>query len=200
MADMMNKACADLYGGMCSDDTTIAVARIMEEEIVNILTGPPQNKADDARMVQDFMKQEGIKIVSGGITSQIVARELGTRLITSVGVLDPEIPPTAKIEGIDLVTEGVLTLNKAIDLLEQYQQDEVSEEFFEELSRDNGATRLACYLMENCTTVNLFIGKAINKDYTTKELPFEISVRQNLMKRMQAVLTAMHRTVHVYYY
>lgn len=54
--------------------------------------------------------------------------------------------------------------------------------------------------MENCTTVNLFIGKAINKDYTTKELPFEISVRQNLMKRMQAVLTAMHRTVHVYYY
>lgn len=167
---------------------------------MNILTGPPQNKADDARMVQDFMKQEGIKIVSGGITSQIVARELGTRLITSVGVLDPEIPPTAKIEGIDLVTEGVLTLNKAIDLLEQYQQDEVSEEFFEELSRDNGATRLACYLMENCTTVNLFIGKAINKDYTTKELPFEISVRQNLMKRMQAVLTAMHRTVHVYYY
>ena len=88
----------------------------------------------------------------------------------------------------------------AVSALEQYQQDEVSEEFFEELSRDNGATRLACYLMENCTTVNLFIGKAINKDYTTKELPFEISVRQNLMKRMQAVLTAMHRTVHVYYY
>ena len=76
----------------------------------------------------------------------------------------------------------------------------IDEEFFEELSRDNGATRLACYLMENCTTVNLFIGKAINKDYTTKELPFEISVRQNLMKRMQTVLTAMHRTVHVYYY
>ena len=195
----MNRACADLYGGVCSDDTTIAVARITEEQIVNILTGPPLEKKDDARMVQDFMKQEGIKIVSGGITSQIVARELGRRLIT-VGVLDPEIPPTAKIEGIDLVTEGVLTLNKTIELLERYQQDDVSEEFFDELSRDNGATRLACYLMENCTTVNLFIGKAINKDYTTKELPFEISVRQNVIKRLQAVLAAMHRSVHVYYY
>lgn len=54
--------------------------------------------------------------------------------------------------------------------------------------------------MENCTTVNLFIGKAINKDYTTKELPFEISVRQNVIKRLQAVLAAMHRSVHVYYY
>ena len=200
LAEQMNRACADLYGGVCSDDTTIAVARITEEQIVNILTGPPLEKEDDARMVQDFMKQEGIKIVSGGITSQIVARELGRRLITSVGVLDPEIPPTAKIEGIDLVTEGVLTLNKAIELLERYQQDDVSEEFFDELSRDNGATRLACYLMENCTTVNLFIGKAINKDYTTKELPFEISVRQNVMKRLQAVLAAMHRSVHVYYY
>ena len=200
LAEQMNRACADLYGGVCSDDTTIAVARITEEQIVNILTGPPLEKEDDARMVQDFMKQEGIKIVSGGITSQIVARELGRRLITSVCVLDPEIPPTAKIEGIDLVTEGVLTLNKAIELLERYQQDDVSEEFFDELSRDNGATRLACYLMENCTTVNLFIGKAINKDYTTKELPFEISVRQNVMKRLQAVLAAMHRSVHVYYY
>ena len=200
LAEQMNRACADLYGGVCSDDTTIAVARITEEQIVNILTGPPLEKKDDARMVQDFMKQEGIKIVSGGITSKIVARELGRRLITSVGVIDPEIPPTAKIEGIDLVTEGVLTLNKTIELLERYQQDDVSEEFFDELSRDNGATRLACYLMENCTTVNLFIGKAINKDYTTKELPFEISVRQNVIKRLQAVLAAMHRSVHVYYY
>lgn len=71
-----------------------------------------------------------------------MARELGRHLITSVGVLDPEIPPTAKIEGIDLVTEGVLTLNKTIELLERYQQDDVSEEFFDELSRDNGATQV----------------------------------------------------------
>ena len=69
LAEQMNRACADLYSGVCSDDTTIAVARITEEQIVNILTGPPLEKEDDARMVQDFMKQEGIKIVSGGITS-----------------------------------------------------------------------------------------------------------------------------------
>ena len=200
LAAMLSQVCYDLYGQKPGDDTTVAVTRVIRRQVVNIFTGPPSRKEDDERVVHDFMKQEGIKIVSGGITSQIVARELGRRLITSVGVLDPEIPPTAKIEGIDLVTEGVLTLNKTIELLERYQQDDVSEEFFDELSRDNGATRLACYLMENCTTVNLFIGKAINKDYTTKELPFEISVRQNVIKRLQAVLAAMHRSVHVYYY
>ena len=200
MAERINSACDKLYGERPSDDTTVAVVRIGMDKAVNILTGPPLNKADDSRMVRTFMKEDGIKIVAGGITSQIVARELGKRLITSVGTLDPEIPPTAKIEGIDLVTEGVLTLNKTIELLERYQQDDVSEEFFEELSRENGATRMACYLMEDCTTVNLYIGKAINKDYTTKTLPFEISVRQNLMKRMIAVLRAMHKNVVVHYY
>lgn len=200
LADKLNHACEVLYNGTCRDDTTVAVARIGEDKVVNIMTGPPLSKSDDRRMVKDFMKEDGIKIVAGGITSQIVARELGRRLITSVGMLDPEIPPTAKIEGIDLVTEGVLTLNKAIELLERYQQDDVSEEFFDELSRENGATRMACYLMEDCNTVNLYIGKAVNKDYTTKELPFEISVRQNLMIRLENVLRAMHRNVIIHYY
>ena len=54
--------------------------------------------------------------------------------------------------------------------------------------------------MEDCTTVNLYIGKAINKEYTTKTLPFEISVRQNLMKRMETVLRAMHKNVVIHYY
>lgn len=200
LAERMNHACEELYNGTCRDDTTVAVARIGEDKAVNIMTGPPLSKQDDSRMVRDFMKEEGVKIVAGGVTSQIVARELGKRLITSVGKLDPEIPPTAKIEGIDLVTEGVLTLNKAIELLERYQQDDVSEDFFDELSRENGATRMACYLMEDCNTVNLYIGKAVNKDYTTKELPFEISVRQNLMVRLENVLRAMHRNVVIHYY
>jgi hypothetical protein len=200
MAEKVTHACAELYGGRPSDDTTAAVARIGIDKVVNIMTGPAAKKEDDARMVRDFMRQDGVKIVAGGITSQVVARELGEELITSVGKLDPEIPPTAKIKGIDLVTEGVLTLNKTIELLERYAQDDVSIEFFDELSRENGATRMACYLMEDCTTVNLFVGKAINKSYTTKELPFEISVRQNLMKRMEAVLRAMHLNVVIRYY
>ncbi len=200
MAERIDHACEELYGGKPGDDATVAVARICMDKAVNIMTGPPERREDDRRMVRAFMQEDGVKIVAGGITSQIVARELGKRLITSVGNLDPDIPPTAKIEGIDLVTEGVLTLNKTIELLERYQQDDVSPEFFDELSRENGATRMACYLMEDCTTVNLYIGKAVNKDYTTKELPFEISVRQNLMKRMENVLRAMHRNVIVHYY
>lgn len=200
MADRINAACEELYGGNVTDDTTVAVVRIMEEKILSILTGPPQDKADDYKMVEDFMKADGIKIVSGGSTSQMVARVLCEKLIPVDGELDPEIPPTSKIKGIDLVTEGVLTLHKTLELLERYVQNDVSEEFFVELSRDNGATRMACYLMEDCSTVNLYIGKAINMDYTDKTLPFDISVRQNLIQRLINVLKEMNKKVVVHYY
>lgn len=201
MAGKINQACMDLYMGEAADDTTVAVVRIGEEKMVNILTGPPQSKADDARMVADFMKESGPKIVSGGSTSHMVARELGRRLEMSVtGALDPEVPPTSEIEGIDLVTEGVLTLNKATEILEHYQSDDVTPEFFDELIKDNGASRMACFLIEDCTTVNLYVGKAINMDYTEKELPFEISVRQNQVKRLADVLRAMQKKVVFHYY
>lgn len=200
MAAGINHACEEEYGGKCSDDTTVAVARIEEDKAVNILTGPPVEQADDARMVKEFMETDGIRIVSGGISSHIVSRELGKQLVTSVGDLDPEIPPTAKIEGIDLVTEGVITLHKVVELLEKYQKDDVSEEFFEELSRENGATRMVCYLMEDCTTVNLFVGRAVNQEYEEKNLPFDISARKNLVTRLEAVLRAMHKTVVLRYY
>jgi len=200
MADRINRTCFALYNDVAGDDITAGVVRIVEDRAVNIMTGPPVDSADDNKMVTEFMREPGIKIVSGGVTSKIVSRELGKRMEQVIGKLDPEIPPTAKIEGIDLVTEGVLTLSRAIELLEMYVKDSVSEEFFEALSVENGATRLACYLMEDCTTVNLYIGKSINMDYTDKALPFEASIRQNLMKRLIKVLEDMHCEVNVKYY
>lgn len=200
MAGMINQACDDLYLQEPGDDTTIAVARIIEEKVVNIMTGPPENKADDSRMVRDFIRQEGIKIVSGGITSQIVARELREDLVMSVDNLDPVIPPTSKIRGIDLVTEGVITLNHVIELLQQYTQDDVSLDLFDELAKENGASKIANYLIDECTTVNLFVGKAVNANYSQKNLPFEITARKNIIHALEDVLRAMHKNVNLYFY
>ena len=68
----------------------------------------------------------------------------------------------AEIEGIDLVTEGVLTLGKSLKLLKKYVRDEFDEEFFAELDADNGASRLAKLLIEECTELYLFVGTAVN--------------------------------------
>ncbi len=200
MANLINKACEDLYMQEPSDDTTIAVSRIIEEKIINILTGPPENEADDSKIVRDFMSEKGVKIVCGGVTSQIVARELQEELITSVGELDPVIPPTSIIKGIDLVTEGVITLNKVIQLLNQYMSDEVTFELFEELAKNNGAAKIANYLIDECTKVNLFVGKAVNPNYSHKTLPFDITARKNIIHALEDALTAMNKTVMLHFY
>lgn len=200
MAAMLSKACEDLYLQEPSDDTTLAVARVIEEKVVSIFTGPPTNKSDDWKIVRDFMKEPGIKIVCGGITSQIAARELKEELVMSVGELDPEIPPTSSIKGIDLVTEGVITLNKVIEILTKYSEDDVSFEVFDELAKNNGAAKIANYLIDNCTKVNLYVGKAVNENYSSKNLPFNITARKNIIHALEDSLKALNKNVSLYFY
>lgn len=200
MASLLSDACNDLYGGLPSDDTTIAVARIKEEKIVSILTGPPRDSSRDGEFVKDFMEPEGKKIVSGGVTGKLAARELGRELTADNSGLDPEIPPTSRISGIDLVTEGVITLNRVVQLLREYSSEDVSVEFFDELDRENGASRMARILIEDCTTVYLFVGCGINEAYKDKNIPFEVTARKSLVDQLQEVLERMQLRVVVKLY
>lgn len=200
MASLLIDACNDLYGQIPSDDTTIAVARIKNEKIVSILTGPPKQKEEDRLFVEEFMKIEGKKVVSGGVSGKIVARELGRELQPENGMLDPEIPPTSVIWGIDLVTEGVITLNKVVQMLQEYSSENVSVEFFEELDKENGASRMARMLIEDCTTVYLFVGCSVNEAYREKSIPFDVSARKHLVQQLEEVLNKMQIKVITKYY
>ena len=107
----------------------------------------------------------------------------------------------AFIEGIDLVTEGVLTLNRVVQLLKRYVQNEtVSEAFFEELDKVNGASMVAKMLIEDCTELHLYVGKAINSAYQNPGLPFDLGIRQNLVEQLRQTVTAMGKQVTVTYY
>ncbi len=200
MAGLLIDACNDLYGQIPSDDTTIAVARIKEERVVSIMTGPPGDPAMDAKFVEDFVGMPGKKIISGGVTGKLAARELGRELIPDNSGLDSEIPPTSKISGIDLVTEGVVTLNHVVQMLREYTSEEVSVEFFEELDKDNGASRMARILIEDCTTVYLFVGCAVNEAYKDSHMPFDVTARKSLVEQLRAVLEKMQLRVVVKYY
>ncbi|MDE6957254.1 MAG: serine/threonine-protein phosphatase, partial [Lachnospiraceae bacterium] len=138
LAAMLSDACNDLYEERPGDDTTIAVAKVIARKAVNIFTGPPKNKEDDERIIHEFMAQEGKKVIAGGTSANIAARILKKDIVTSVNYVDMSVPPTASIEGIDLVTEGALTLGKSISLLQQYESGDFDVEFFEELDKDNG--------------------------------------------------------------
>ena len=166
------------------------------------MTGPARNPEDDVRMVHDFMADSNAKtIVCGGTSATIVSRVLGKKLDVSLDYVDPEIPPIAYMDGVDLVTEGVLTLNRVLQLLRRYVKNEtVSEEFFQELDKPNGGSMVAKVLIEDCTEVHLYVGKAINSAYQNPGLPFDLGIRQNLVEQLGRVIEEMGKTVVVTYY
>ena len=114
------------------------VVRTRKAQIVNLLTGPPADEKDDERMVRDLMESEGKKIISGGSSANLTARILRKEIVTHVNYADPFVPPTASIEGIDLVTEGALTLAGALKLLQKFERSEFDEEFSVSWTRTMG--------------------------------------------------------------
>lgn len=202
LAGALCHACDELYQFRPGDDTTVAVMRIIDSKPVHLMTGPASNPADDVRMVRDFMSDDTAKkIVSGGTSSTIVARVLDKELDVSLEYVDPEIPPIAYIEGVDLVTEGVLTLNRVLHLIRRYVKNEtINEDFFLELDKKNGASMVAKMLIEDCTEVHMFVGKAINSAYQNPNLPFDLGIRHNLVEQLKRAIEEMGKKVTVTYY
>lgn len=201
MAAMMVKACDDLYLGRPGDDTTVACMRIIDRKVVNLLTGPPKKAEDDGQMVASFMEGEAKRIVCGGTSANIVSRVLEHKLKPTLDYVDPEIPPIAYIDGLELVTEGVLTLNRAVNLMKRYANDEnINEKFFLELDKKNGGSMVAKMLIEDCTDLNLFVGKAINVAHQNPDLPFDLGIRQHLVEQLKLTAEKMGKTVTITYY
>ncbi|MEZ3470944.1 MAG: SpoIIE family protein phosphatase [Schaedlerella sp.] len=200
LAAMLSQACDDLYIQKPGHDPTGAVARVIARKGVNLFTGPPKSKEDDEKLMYDFMHMEGKKVVSGGTSSNIASRILHKEIITTVDRNNPDVPPMSTIEGLDLVTEGVLTMGRSLKLLKQYENDEFDVEFFDELDANNGASRLAKMLIEECTELNLFVGTAINEAHQESDLTFDLSLRMNLVEQLKAVVEKMGKTVRVKYY
>ena len=197
---MLSQACDDLYMQKPGDDTTVCVTRIIERKVLHIFTGPPASKEDDETLMTEFMSGEGKHIVCGGTSANIAARYLGKEIETEITDANSDVPPTAKIEGLDLVTEGVLTLGKALSLLKQYLSDDVDVDFFLALDEDNGASRLAKLIIEECTDLYLYVGKAINEAHQSPDLPFDLSIRMNLVEQIKKSTMEMGKNVILKYY
>lgn len=198
------EACLELYEGEPGDDTTVACIRVTGRQIVHLMTGPARNPEDDVRMVSAFMSGDASvkRIVSGGTSASILSRVLGRPLRVSLEY-DPEstLPPMGEIEGIDLVTEGVLTLAEVIRIIHAYADiGTIGRRFFEKLERPNAADRIAKLLIEECTEVEMYVGTAINAAYQNPDLPLELGMRQNLTRQLAEALQGIGKpvTLHMF--
>lgn len=198
MATILMEETDRLYDGKPGDDATVCVVRIRKREPVNLIIGPPSNRDDCDKMMSLFFNKEGKHIICGGTTSTIAAKYLRKPLRTSLDFLDPEIPPTATLEGADLVTEGVITINRVLEYAKDYLKDNKS---FEQWSyKKDGASLIAQMLFEDATDINFFVGKAVNPAHQSNALPINFTIKMQLIKELAGCLKQMGKKIKVSYF
>lgn len=191
--------CKCLYADRPGDDTTAVTVRVREPEVIDLFTGPPEDKANDSKVIKSFIKSEGKKIVCGGTAAKIVGRELNREITVDLESMTSEVPPMAKIQGIDLVTEGVLTLSKAVEIIRDYVETSVDKCWFHTLNGKDGASKLAKVLIEDCTHLNLWVGKAINPAHQNPDLPTDLSIKLKVVKELSRLLKGLGKKVNINY-
>lgn len=173
------------------DDTTIVVVRLRERCPVNIMIGPPESKDDDLSTIRLFFGKEGKHIVCGGTTAKAVAEYLGVKVRTLPGSGTEEVPPMSEIHGVDLATEGVVTINATMERIKAYLADGM---YTLELARmKDGASRLALILLEEATEINVLFGNAINLAQQDGDFGFERKLQ--LVQELRDMLTMAGKTV-----
>ena len=190
--------CDRLYDHKPGDDTTACVVRIRKRVPMNLLFGPPSNRDDNDRMMSLFFSKEGKHIVCGGTTSTIAAKYLHKPLKTTLKFEASDVPPIAEIEGVDLVTEGVITVNKVLEYAQDYLQDNESYELW--AFKNDGASQISRLLFEEATDINFYVGRAINPAHQNPDLPITFSIKMNLVKDLSECLKKMGKRIKVSYF
>lgn len=198
LSTMLVDECNRLYGGKPGDDATACVVKIRRREPMNILFGPPKNRDDCNRMMSLFFSKEGKHIICGGTTSSIAAKYLGKPIKASLHFERSDIPPIAEIEGVDLVTEGVITMNKVLEYAKDYLEDNASYEHWS--FKHDGASLISRYLFEDATDINFFVGRAVNPAHQNPDLPINFNIKMNIVEELSECLRKMGKRIKVSYF
>ena len=198
LATMLVDQCDKEYGHHPGDDATVCVVKVRKRDPMNILFGPPRNRDDCNRMMSLFFSKEGKHIICGGTTSSIAAKYLGKPVKASLNFERGDVPPIAEIEGVDLVTEGVITINKVIE----YAKDALDKnELYEKWSFQRDGASLICRLLfEEATDINFYVGRAVNPAHQNPDLPITFNIKMNLVEELSECLKKMGKRIKVSYF
>ncbi len=190
--------CDELYQGEAGDDTTVAVVRIIPRDVTRIMVGPAASPDMDELEVQRLLTATGRKIVCGGTTSKIVARQLDREVSVETEYHSDNVPPIGHLKGIDLVTEGVLTLTAAEKLLteyiNEYTNNKKPEEYID-LNQKDGATRLVKMLVDDCSDIVFMVGEASNPAHQLGEEILGLDVKVRIVNSLAEKLRSLGKNV-----
>lgn len=166
-------------GYLSKDDTSCAVIYFRQPRKLLICSGPPFEDENDKILADIVNNFEGKKIVCGATTGDILSRELKKEIIDSFEFEDPDLPPISFMDGIDLVTEGILTLGKVTEILKKYNNS------FKLMK--GPADRIVKLLIES-DEIHFICGTRINIAHQDPSLPVELEIRRTVIKRIAKIL------------
>ena len=190
LAGKVAEAVVGLYADHPGDDVSIAVIKVRHKRVANVFTGPPSNRSEDAQWVDRFTHRLGQRVVCGGTTAKIVARHLGHSLDVDLSTITAEVPPMARLAGMDLVTEGILTLTRLRDML-RGGAERASVRF-----AVDGASSLLRLLLE-VDHIHFLVGQTVNPAHQNPELPHQIGIRVGVVREIIEELRRLGKEVTV---
>ncbi len=190
VAQILVDQAKQLYEGKPGDDTTVGVLKIRPKRFASFMIGPPVKRDDDTAVVERFLNLPGRKIVSGGTTAGILAKFLDKDVIVDLSTMTNKIPPTGKLEGVDLVTEGVHTVNATLEILEKVEEVDAL------TGMRDGASLLAREFLF-ADSINIFLGQAINPAHLNPNLPQEMGFKSRSVQAIAAILKERGKEVFI---
>src|SRR5574344_467243 len=158
------------------DDVSACVLYFREPRMSLIFTGPPYHQEKDKEYAQIFDKFNGKKAIAGGTTANLISRELNKPITMDKTISIGKLPSCSYMDGVDLVTEGILTLTQTLEYLESG-----------DISVDNAAGKLVKFLLDS-DCINFMVGAKLNQAHYNPSLPIEIEIRKNIIKKMAIIL------------
>ncbi|MBP7462753.1 MAG: SpoIIE family protein phosphatase [Bacteroidales bacterium] len=166
-------------GYKSKDDTSCASLYFREPRKLLLVTGPPFEASYDARLATIIREHSGKKVVCGGTTTDIVSRELGVEVTNSLDFYDKELPPVAYMPGIDLVTEGILTLNKVNRLLRDFDSDYLT---------GKGPADQIVKMFHESDRIDFVVGTKVNEAHQDPNVPVDLEIRRTIINRIARLL------------
>ncbi len=184
--DLANRIVQKAYANdqyKASDDITCGVIHVREPRELLVMTGPPIDPKKDKELAEIMNSFSGKKVICGGTTTKILSRELDRNVKVNLKDISPDVPPTSEMEGVDLVTEGTITMAKVTELLEK--------DLHPNPVQPNGATRLVDLFL-NSDIIHFVVGTKINDAHQDPNVPVELEIRRNIIKQIRKLLEEKH--------
>ncbi|OCN03647.1 serine/threonine protein phosphatase [Erysipelotrichaceae bacterium MTC7] len=198
-SSLLLQECLHHYDDKPGDDISVCAIRLCKRKNANILIGPPKNPDDVDKMMRLFFSRDGYHLVCGGTTSQLCAKYLGKPIKMNQPYPHTDVPPTCTIEGVDLVSEGSVTLKQVLAYAKDHTDK--NEQYTYWTYQDDGASKIAKLLFDEVSDIHFYVGLAKNPAHNENDSQsISFGNKMEMIEQLVGELLKLDKKVKVNYF